>query len=112
MSTQVVLSLIEPLLGKGYCVTTDNFYTSVDLTKLLVERNTDIYGTVRSKRKGILKQLQNKKIEKGEIIAFKRNKIMTMKWLDKKNVGLLSTIHNTEIVTTNKIDNDGYSIRK
>ncbi|GFY69337.1 piggyBac transposable element-derived protein 4 [Trichonephila inaurata madagascariensis] len=38
-----------------------------------------------------------KKLKKGEIIAFQRGKVTVMKWMDKEKVSLLSTIHNTEM---------------
>lgn len=45
--TQVILTLIELLFDKGYCVTTDNFYTSLELAEILIHRKTDIYRTNR-----------------------------------------------------------------
>ncbi|KAG8224183.1 hypothetical protein J437_LFUL002305 [Ladona fulva] len=42
MSTQVVKSLMEPLLDKGYCLTTDNFFTSPELAELLKTRVEEV----------------------------------------------------------------------
>ena len=33
ISSQIVTTLLEPLLGKGYCLTTDNFCTSPQLAE-------------------------------------------------------------------------------
>ncbi|KAG8229881.1 hypothetical protein J437_LFUL008273 [Ladona fulva] len=47
MSSQVVMSLMKQLFEKGYCVTTDNFYTSPELAEALISHACDTYGTVR-----------------------------------------------------------------
>lgn len=112
VSTQVVLSLIEPLLDKGYCLMTDNFYTSPQLADFLVKRQTDTYGTLKSTRKEVPSEIRNKKLKKGDVIAFQRGKVMAMKWKDKKDVCLLSTIHNTHQENTSKTANDGTQIKK
>lgn len=39
----MVLSLMKKLLGKGYCLSVDNFYTSPDLADLLISQHT-VYG--------------------------------------------------------------------
>ncbi|XP_065651116.1 uncharacterized protein LOC136079310 [Hydra vulgaris] len=38
----VVMSLMEPCFGRGYNVTTDNFFTSVDLAPKLLQKKTSI----------------------------------------------------------------------
>ena len=40
----------------------------------------------------------------GESISFRNGKVLIMKWKDKKDVRLISTVHNNKIVTK-----DGYS---
>lgn len=112
MSSQVVLSLMEPLLGMGYCLTTDNFYTSPQLADILIKEKTDTYGTVRLNRKEVPVELQKKKLKKGEMIAFQRGKVMLLKWQDKKAVCLLSTVHNPQMEATKKIDREGNAISK
>lgn len=111
MTSQVVLSLADSLLDMGYCVTTDNYYTSPQLADFLVSKKTDLYGILRSNRKD-LPQLVTKKTKKGESIAFQRKKVMVMKWHDKKEICLLSTIHNPENVLTAKKDKEGNPIKK
>ena len=65
MGTRVVLKLLEPLLGKGYCVTIDNFYTSPELVDALIKNCTDVYGTVRANRKEMPPEFRAPKLKKG-----------------------------------------------
>ncbi|GFY44940.1 piggyBac transposable element-derived protein 4 [Trichonephila inaurata madagascariensis] len=85
--------MMEPFLHKRYCLTIDNYYSS-GISRQTCFMSTGI-RTLNLKRKEVPKEMQ-KKIEKGEIIAFQRGKVTVMKWMDKK-VSLLSTIHNTEM---------------
>ncbi|XP_068089543.1 piggyBac transposable element-derived protein 4-like [Hyperolius riggenbachi] len=95
IATSSVLTLTEPLLNQGYCVTTDNFYTSPELYEVLVQNKTDCYGTVRPNRRNMPSSFACKKLKLGEIVAWQKGKIMALRWRDKKDVCLLSTVHNT-----------------
>lgn len=106
-STKIVLSLMEELLGKGYCLTVDNFYTSPELADILISQHTDVYGTVKLSRKEIpnelkKKELKKRKVKKGDIVGFQRGKITVMAWKDKKIVSLLSSIHTVNMVEIEK----------
>ncbi|GFU66297.1 piggyBac transposable element-derived protein 4 [Trichonephila clavipes] len=46
-----VLTRIHELKGKGYCLSTDNFYTSPELLELLIGSKTDICGMMEVKAK-------------------------------------------------------------
>ncbi|XP_068250625.1 uncharacterized protein [Palaemon carinicauda] len=50
LSTHVVLKLMEPFTGKGRSVTTDNFFTSLQLAEHLKAKNTSIVGTMNKAR--------------------------------------------------------------
>lgn len=100
-STQVVLTLMKPLLNKGYCVTLDNYYSSPILTDTLIKYKTDSYGTINLNRKEVPNYVKAKKLKKGDTVAFRRGKALIMKWKDKKDVSLISTIHNTEMCAAN-----------
>lgn len=103
-STKSVMTLVDGLLGQGYCLTTDNFYTSPELAELLIAEKTDLVGTMRSNRKNLPKEIRTEKLKKGKIIAFQKGKMCALKWKDKKDICMLSTIHNatTESVTSTK----------
>ncbi|XP_041822866.1 piggyBac transposable element-derived protein 3-like [Melanotaenia boesemani] len=53
LSESVVMKLIEPFLDQGRTVTTDNFFTSISLSKKLLSRKTTIIGTVNKIRREI-----------------------------------------------------------
>jgi Transposase IS4/DDE_Tnp_1-like zinc-ribbon len=93
LSTSSVLSLVDPLLDKGYCVVMDNFYSSPELFNVLLSRSTDAYGTVRPNRKGMPSEMKRKKINAGEMIAWRKDKLLAFKWKDKRDVHILSTVH-------------------
>jgi len=95
---QIVMHLMKPILHLGHCLTTDNFYTSPRLADILLEHYTDTFGTMRLNKKEVPKEFKNKKLKKGEIIAYQRRKVCIMKWKDKKDITLLSTIHNAEFI--------------
>lgn len=94
VSSHVVMSLMKPLLGKGYCVTLDNYYNSPQLADMLLRNKTDVYGTLRKTRKEVPEELKKEKLKKGEVVAFQRGKVMILRWKDKKDVVMISTIHN------------------
>ncbi|XP_068122221.1 piggyBac transposable element-derived protein 4-like [Hyperolius riggenbachi] len=100
VATSSVLSLAEPLLDKGYCVTTDNFYSSPELFKILIKRRTDAYGTVRPNRREMPTSFGKQKLKPGDIAAWQKGKMLALRWRDKKDVCLLSTVHDTSTVPT------------
>ncbi|XP_035209506.1 piggyBac transposable element-derived protein 4-like, partial [Stegodyphus dumicola] len=108
---RIVLELCHDLLDKGYTLYLDNWYTSTDLAEKMCRRKTDVVGTMRKNRKGIPSDIKNCVLKKDEHIARYRDKIMIMKWKDKKDVIILSTIHDNKFV---EIENEGkrYENRK
>ncbi|XP_023241131.1 piggyBac transposable element-derived protein 4-like [Centruroides sculpturatus] len=103
LSTDVVLKLGEIYLGQGRTFTTDNYYTSIELAEHLLERNTHLVKTLRKNRKGIPKEVVNKKLSKSKIIGmYNENGKVVAKWKDKRNELMLSTKHKTEITSTGK----------
>ncbi|KAJ8932977.1 hypothetical protein NQ318_011194 [Aromia moschata] len=94
---RVVMKLTDPLLDAGRTLFVDNYYTSVRLAKLLLERSTHLVGTLRKKRKMNCQEIETKKLKKGEIIArISPPGIMMLKWKDKRYVMMLSTKHLAE----------------
>ncbi|CAH1954883.1 unnamed protein product [Acanthoscelides obtectus] len=92
VTSRIVLSLVDSLLDKGYRLFIDNYYTTVDLVHKFVKRRTDCVGTIRANGKGIPKDLQVK-LSKGQSVARYNRKIMIQKWHDKKDVLMITTLH-------------------
>ncbi|KAL0829835.1 hypothetical protein ABMA28_003318 [Loxostege sticticalis] len=78
---KVVNLLMEQYINKGHSLYIDNFYTSVGFAEELLNKNTYVTGTLRAKRR-ILYNAQSKKI-------------VVTKWLDKREVLLLSSEHDS-----------------
>ncbi|XP_068122175.1 piggyBac transposable element-derived protein 4-like [Hyperolius riggenbachi] len=86
VATSSVLSLVEPLLNKGYCVITDNFYSSPELFEILIRNKTDAYGTVRPNRREMPTAFAKQKLKSGDIVAWQKGKMLALRWRDKKDV--------------------------
>ena len=56
--TSVVMKLMSPLLGKGYNVTCDNYFMSLDLSLRLAHGRCNIVGMSRRNRKEVLEVLK------------------------------------------------------
>ena len=97
----VVLDLVddERLQGKGYVVVTDNFYSSPGLFRDLVARGFGACGTVRRDRKGLPVEVTDTTLRKGAVTSSVDDSILTLKWKDKRDVLMLSTYHNSSMVT-------------
>ena len=96
----VCLRLMRPYLQHGHCLYTDNYYTCPELTELLLEENTLSVGTVRANRVGMPRDLKNLPLNRGDLAYRRKNSYVALRWKDKKDVNLLTTIHNpTEMIT-------------
>ena len=93
LSHQVVMSLSRPLQHKGYHLYCDNFYSSPALFEELSKVGFLACGTVRSNRRGLSEVFKTKKLRRGDVYSEKVGQVLCLKWKDKRDVLLLSTIH-------------------
>lgn len=85
-----------PLLGKGYQVYMDNFYTSPGLLLDLLDKKTLACGTIRSNTQGFPRTMSNDlslRAQKGSIRWLREGKLLFVRWMDTKAVSMCSTIH-------------------
>lgn len=94
---EVVADLIQPLRDKGYHLYVDNGYTIVTLFQYLFEHSTQACGTICSNCKGYPVPVKQAKLKRGEVIAHRSNELLAMKFKDKRDVPVLTTIHNEEM---------------
>jgi len=126
---RIPVELMRHFLNRGHVLYTDNFYTSPNLAKFLLNNETYLCGTIRNNRKNYSKAIKNVALQKseatfseGELKDDKENldaEIPTQKLLackfrarqDKANhkpkiFFMLSTLHNSAMADTGKTDKD------
>ena len=99
LGTRVVLDLVRNLAGKGHNVWFDNYYTSPTLCHKLHTSGFGCCGTLRLDRKGIPPSFRAAVLRKGEVVQYTDGEILGLKWKDKKDVSLLTTIHNGDMIS-------------
>ncbi|KAH9632025.1 hypothetical protein HF086_007414 [Spodoptera exigua] len=87
----VVVTLIQDFFGSYRHLYIDNWYTSPKLLRYLHENNIYACGTVKKNRAGMPSMTQ--KLKRGEIISKSLPPLTAIKWHDKKDIHLLTTIH-------------------
>ena len=98
------------MFGRGHTLWIDNFFSSPELArKLKIEHSTDCVGTLKLNRKNVPKEVKDKKLEKGEIIARHSGPVTVLKWRDKRNVSMVSTYHSEN---TQRVSNKGKETEK
>ena len=104
--TDVVLRICEPLLGQGYHLFTDNYYTCPALYEELIRRQTLCTGTVHSNKVGMPRDLAQEKLKAGETSFRRKGDLVALKWQYKREVTLLTSAYDpteTATVSTRKM---------
>ena len=103
-ATRIVCSLTKNLFNEGYCIYVDNWYTSVELCKVLKENGCDIIGTLRKDRKGLPISVVKAKMKTGkQKVSYEHKlRLMCLGWKDKRDGFLIGTCINDSPVTAKR----------
>jgi hypothetical protein len=104
VSGSVVMTMLAPHHSEGHTLYVDNFYSSPKLFQHLLSNSTDACGTVRSNRKG-MPAFGCKKIQRGEVELKENGQQLAVKWHDKRDVHVFSTVHTATMSATGKVNN-------
>ena len=95
----VVMALVEKLKGRGHHIYTDNFYSSPALFAELRKEGFGACGTVRVNRRGMPAEMKTS-LSKGDVCSVSIDECMVaLKWADKRQVPMLSTVHDDAMIT-------------
>jgi len=116
-TTKLVVGLMAycGLLNKGHHVYLDNYYVSPELFDELHFLGTSACGTVRTTRKGIPEALKKKsriRLQQGETIFRQKGHLLAVRHMDKRDVFMLSNIHDATQLTLDKRNRNGDNIKK
>ena len=94
LAYDVVFRLIHLLLGQGYRLYVDNYYSSVQLCKDLLKEQTTLCGTILTNRRGIPKIMKCKKKlkERGTAQWIRDGNVVFLQWQDNKKVTFISSM--------------------
>ena len=109
LGQDIVLRLLEPYYGTGRDVCTDNFFTSYNLAKLLLEKSLTIFGTIRNHRRKIPHSLNNRMELYSSTFLYNHDDgvclVAYQAKRNKKPVVLLSSTHTNSLITADECKN-------
>jgi hypothetical protein len=91
-----VSDLKRKIQGRGHKLYMDNYFSSPDLFDDLVTKQIYCCGSVITNRKGMPQDFKNPKIttlKRGDILVRTRGDLTTILWRDKRNVHILTNMH-------------------
>ena len=102
---KVVMEICKDILGKGYHVYCDNYFTSIRLAADLLEHGTHLVGTTRPDRIDFPREAINKDAVAGDsrgiaVSTTLDDKIHCFVWLDSKPVFFVDTLFGCSLHTT------------
>jgi hypothetical protein len=107
LASDVVCTLVQPICGQDRGrrkVTTDNFFTSVDLANQLKNTKLTLVGTMKENRREIPQEFKpaRKRDENSSIFGFTKD-LTLVSYVPKKNksVVFLSSLHHDSAICSN-----------
>lgn len=96
----VVMNVAADYLNKCHVFYFDNFFSSLKLAETLLANKTYCCGTIRKNRQGW--PLSKEKEKKGTLAVMQKNNLVATKWVDKREVNMLSTNCNPGLTTVSR----------
>ena len=95
---ETILTLLDPYLHRWHHVFQDNYYNSVQIAENLLAKKTRVCGTIRANR-GLPAEFRHeiKSMKKGDYTFCRRGEVLLLAWKDKREVRMISTIHNSSM---------------
>lgn len=97
----IITRLCHPYFNKKHTVYMDRFYSSPLVFQFLKSNDTYAVGTVMKNRKGLSKEVIMETLNRGQACFAIKNNLLFLKWKDKRDVFMLSTKHNFDMIQIN-----------
>ena len=95
------MKMVESFHNKGHHLYVDNFYSSLALFTSLSAVGIGACGTLRCNRKGTPNEIKkpHTKLSKGDLLTCVSGGMRFLKWKDKREVTILTTIHDDSLIS-------------
>ena len=98
LTHKVVTDLVDLVYDKGHIIYMDNYFSSPALFQELADNQTGACGTLRLNRRGVPDAVKSAKLKKGDPhLAVRDEKKLFISWFDRRQVNLLTTVHNDRL---------------
>ena len=98
LTHRVVTDLVDVVYDKGHIIYMDNYFSSPALFDELADNQTGACGTLRTNRRGVPDAVKSAKLKKGDPhLAVRDEKKLFIAWYDRRQVNLLTTVHNDRL---------------
>lgn len=101
ISGSVVTTLLKLYFYKGHIIFLNNWYTSPTLFQYMSRKKLGASGTAKLNRKGMPKFYTKLKSGECVVAVAKKFRILALKWRDKRDVLMLSSIHKHKMIKSN-----------
>uniref|UniRef100_A0A672ZDD4 PiggyBac transposable element-derived protein domain-containing protein n=2 Tax=Sphaeramia orbicularis TaxID=375764 RepID=A0A672ZDD4_9TELE len=99
----VVLQLVEPFVGKGRSITTNQMFTSVRLANTLLSKNTSLVGPVRPNRLELPPSVQRRtELFRTRLLKHGSITLTVYQCRQRKNITILSSQHQQVSICTDR----------
>jgi hypothetical protein len=107
ISGAVIQTLMTTYLNKGHNLWIDNRYSSPVLYNWLHTNGVNVCGTVRKNRKEMSKMTE--KLKKGQVESRHTDNMLALRWMDRREVCMLTTLHTGTMRQTGKRQKDKHT---
>ena len=98
LTHRVVTDLVDVIYDKGHIIYMDNYFSSPALFDELADNQTGACGTLCVNRRGVPNAIKSAKLKSGDShLAVRDEKKLFISWFDRRQVNLLTTVHNDRL---------------
>ncbi len=102
MYKTLVHRMCQPLFGRGHHIYMDNLFSSPELYTDLADHQMGACGTLRVNRIGTPEEKRATKMKRGDDLrAVRDGKLMFLSWYEKRQVNILTSVHNASMFPKN-----------
>ena len=110
LGERVVKDLCKTMQGKSFKIYADNYFSSLNLAKNLLDNGIGYCGTIRCNRKNLPQMKEDTFMSGGDMdYRMTSSGISCCKWMDKKAALIISSIHDpTQKLVVSRKQKDGF----